>query len=190
MVADVLNHLDKHLLPILLFRAAGWPYQPVIAQSIDKCQSRFLAPLLACKINNDELVGDFVRRRCRMSTTFCQLHGRWSLKRAQAVANWHGHCERNSSTYIWHSLIAPLRDDEWLRERRSQHVPRFTICARGWNTEAGRTKTRARRGQPAVRWHAGIMSTNEALQNVKRETNMARVTRKRDKRQKLSVTIK
>ena len=177
---DVLALMDRHLLPVLTFRCCTWPFTMTIAKEIDSLQARLMAPLLAVTPDQDEDIGEFVRRRNRRANTLCDDHGRWSHIWAQRVMSFDAHIGRNTSGQLWPAHLRFVRDSHWLMERRALFLPRTCSQLQGWTVFAGRTNTRRARGGVPTRWHDGILESKQYLDDV-RLTRRLKSRRERDR---------
>ena len=157
----VLSYMDRHLLPILTYRCCIWPFSKSIADEIDAFQARLLGPLLDVRKTTDETIEEFVRRRCRRANTLTDDYGRWSAVWARRVLTFDAHIERDTSGILWGALLRPVRDAQWLMNRRSQYGPLTLSAFTTWTATAGRTNTRAAKGGVAIRWHKGVRTSRE-----------------------------
>lgn len=172
--------MDQHLLPILTFRCCMWPFCSTVAQEIDAFQAKLLAPLLDVTMASGEDVGEFCRRRRRRAGTLCDDHGRWSWVWADRVIKFDGHVQRNTAGNLWPALLRPLRDSDWLMQRRAQFVPCTTSRLRSWTALAGRTDTRYGGGGVALRWHDGV----DQARSYATEARLRHVLKRQAKRNK------
>jgi hypothetical protein len=182
-----LQHLDdemitadisRHLQPVLLFRAASWPFQQVVADKVDRLQAQIIATATAVPRLDDEPADVFHKRRCKLANALAEVSGRWSLRWAAKSLTWHDHVKRNTSGLIWSALLDSVHDEGYLRERRRSFVPQRSIRMHGWSEIAGRTDTRLKRGSPAVRSFEGHAKALETIRAAKFKLDLARLMNK------------
>ena len=140
------------VLPVLMFRASGWPFQESLAKAIDKVQIRMIAILQPVPRLTTEPDAEYHRRRCRMAGTLAHRQGLWSTVWAKRVVSWHGHVERNHIKTMWSKNLMAFHDERWLQSQRSLYAPSSSAALRPWTVFGGRTSTRSKRGAPPPRW--------------------------------------
>jgi hypothetical protein len=161
--------LSQHVEPILAFRSSGWPPTQQIIDLLDRLQLRMIAILLYVHPWPEEAIADFVRRRTKTATAIADSTGRWMNRYLWRFVNWTAHLRRNSNGQSFNKALLEYQDSEWLKKRREQYVPIFSINARAFTRTAGRTNTRAGVGGPSTRWEKGYDNALEIL--AKRPNN-------------------
>jgi hypothetical protein len=174
--------VDKHLWPIVAFRAAGWPHQPVVAKQMDKLQTRLVSMLLPLRCAPEETYKDFCKRRGQTATKECDAVARWSWRWAALVIGWDAHVNRNSSGLIWASFLREVRDKQWLMKQRGKFTPTLSSNPRAWTVFAGRTSTRQHRGGVPMRWHLGMENAVELERSVRSNSAIKRMYQTRERR--------
>lgn len=164
--------MNRHLLPIITYRAAAWPYQSTLAAQLDRFQNRLLAMLLHVQFEVRETPAQFFRRRAHRAATICQCNGRWSLAWARQMLNYNGHVQRNHTGNQWPALIGELRGTAWLRSRRAKYASKFSIRQGAWGLDAGITNTRAAPGGPNIRWPDAVINAYGAIDDDERNRAM------------------
>ena len=134
--------LDINILSIVACRWNTWPYNPAMANRLDKTQVHMVCLLLNYHHKNGICIDSYYRNRCILAGRHCGTSGRWSVKWASAVLRWNAHCHRARDINMWHSRILNYRPAAWLEAQRAKH-------GRG---VIKRTKTRLHSGKIACRW--------------------------------------
>jgi hypothetical protein len=153
-IVQRISELNRYVLPLLRYRASGWPPFKKISDMIDSVQTRMIGHLLRVSPWPDEPIDKFFRRRSKAASALAEHTGRWSLSHCARFVKWHEHCLRNSSGLAFNAELLKYKDNEWLERRREQYVPVFSISGNCFTKWAGRTNTRSTRGPPPVRWES------------------------------------
>ena len=132
------------------FRACACPFASTKAKELEVFQAPLLAPMLDVVPDTGEDIGEFCRGSCRRANTLTADHGLWSVASANKVVSFDSHIERNASRKLWPALLQPLRNAQWLTQRRSNFVPITTRSFRTWSVLAGRTNIRMARGSSSL----------------------------------------
>ena len=94
--------------------------------------------------------------RARMAEAQKFLAGRdWACMWAMSVCNWNEHCQRPRNEKIWSHHILKWRNGEWLDSRRLFYLQQIAAY---WTT-----KTRCDQVRPCKRWHEGLETASQFL---------------------------
>ena len=113
-----LQLLQRAVLPILQFRVTRWPFQLHRARWLDLVQRRMIALCLGLRLEQDEAVETFVRRRGRAAGREQAKLGRWSTLWAKAVIGWDNHLQRERNSKTWSAQLRLLSTPADLQQRR------------------------------------------------------------------------
>ena len=141
-----LQLLQRAVLPILQLRVTRWPFQLHRARWLDLVQRRMIALCLGLRLEQDEAVETFVRRRGRAAGREQAKLGRWSTLWAKAVIGWDNHLQRERNSKTWSAQLRLLSTPADLQQRR---------CV------LGRPQTRAQSGFIRTRWFEAVEAAKE-----------------------------
>jgi hypothetical protein len=151
--------IDKYLLPIMRARWVGWPFAKTLAGRLDALQNRLIGALLNVPMLSTEDLPRYVRRRAHLACSFSAAQGLWSTRWAADIKKWDCHCRRNTSGAIWTAALLRILTATELQQRRAA----FSVTSRTWTCFAGRTDTRAARGNVQPRREDSIIAATAYL---------------------------
>ena len=144
-----LNFLDRCVRPLASWKWARWPHQRTLATKLDQAQTHMIGILCPVHPRPQEAPLDYFRRRSLLNGRVATKAGRWSQAWARAIVGWQGHFTRDHANCKWAPAMSAWHDSEWLEARRGRY--------------RARTRTRATRGKPSVRWQDGFDAAKVAL---------------------------
>ena len=140
--------LQRTTLSVANQHFARWPFTLERAKKFDRLQRKMLLICAAVRADAGELPDDFWNRRKRVARELQSKCGKWSVRWATQVTNWHAHIDRDPN-FSWPSQLRRVRPAEELRQRR-------------WVWQ--RPRTRAFPGFTCARWSESVLVAREYLQ--------------------------